>query len=177
MQVLTAEQATFLLNNILPALKLEYRTTKAVIQAIPADKGDYRPDPCARSAMELARHITVAENRFLETVLTGVFDVKAAALPETVKTPSDLVAWYTENFERNFDALSKASAEQLTKVVDFRGMFQRPAVTFLQLSMVHSVHHRGQLSTYLRPMGAKVPAIYGESYDSAQAKQAAQSAR
>jgi uncharacterized damage-inducible protein DinB len=38
----------------------------------------------------------------------------------------------------------------------------------------HTIHHRGQLSTYLRPMGSKVPAIYGESYDSAQAKKAAQ---
>jgi uncharacterized damage-inducible protein DinB len=36
----------------------------------------------------------------------------------------------------------------------------------------HSIHHRGQLSMYLRPMGAKVPSIYGESYDSAQARQA-----
>jgi uncharacterized damage-inducible protein DinB len=177
MQPLTVEQANFLLQNILPALKNEYRTTKAVLQAIPADKGDYRPDPCARSAMELARHIVVAENRFLETVLTGVFDVNAAALPATVKTPGDIAAWYAENFERNFEALSKASSEQLSKIVDFRGIFQRPAVFFLQLAMVHSVHHRGQLSTYLRPMGAKVPAIYGESYDTAQAKQAAQTAR
>jgi len=41
--------------------------------------------------------------------------------------------------------------------------------------LLHAVHHRGQLSTYLRPMGGKVPAIYGESYDSAEAKKAAQS--
>jgi uncharacterized damage-inducible protein DinB len=38
--------------------------------------------------------------------------------------------------------------------------------------MVHSVHHRGQLSAYLRPMGAKVPSIYGESYDAAQERKA-----
>jgi uncharacterized damage-inducible protein DinB len=59
-------------------------------------------------------------------------------------------------------------------MVDFRGLFQRPAVSFLQLALSHSIHHRGQLSTYLRPMGSKVPAIYGESYDTAQAKKAAQ---
>ena len=56
------------------------------------------------------------------------------------------------------------------KVVDFRGIFQLPAVAYLQTAQIHSIHHRGQLSMYLRPMGAKVPAIYGESYDSAQAK-------
>jgi uncharacterized damage-inducible protein DinB len=45
---------------------------------------------------------------------------------------------------------------------------------YLQLAVNHSVHHRGQLSTYLRPMGGKVPAIYGESYDSAEARKAAE---
>jgi uncharacterized damage-inducible protein DinB len=53
-------------------------------------------------------------------------------------------------------------------------MFQQPAVMYLNLLMHHSVHHRGQLSMYLRPMGAKVPSIYGESYDAAQARKAAQ---
>jgi uncharacterized damage-inducible protein DinB len=53
-------------------------------------------------------------------------------------------------------------------------MFQRPAVTFVILGMHHTIHHRGQLSSYLRSMGAKVPSIYGESYDDAQARKAAQ---
>jgi uncharacterized damage-inducible protein DinB len=55
-------------------------------------------------------------------------------------------------------------------------MFQMPAVAFLQLGLNHTIHHRGQLCSYLRCMGAKVPAIYGESYDTAQAKQATQTA-
>jgi uncharacterized damage-inducible protein DinB len=60
-------------------------------------------------------------------------------------------------------------------MVDFRGMFQMPAVGFLQLATSHSIHHRGQLSVYLRPMGAKVPSIYGESYDVTQARLAKES--
>jgi len=52
-------------------------------------------------------------------------------------------------------------------------MFQRPAVSFVMLGMVHTIHHRGQLSSYLRCMGARVPSIYGESYDAAQARKAA----
>src|SRR5216683_1372008 len=75
---------------------------------------------------------------------------------------------------KNFDALTKLTGEQLVKIVDFRGLIQQPAVLFLQFGLVHTIHHRGQLSTYLRPMGSKVPAIYGESYDSALAKKAAQ---
>jgi hypothetical protein len=41
----------------------------------------------------------------------------------------------------------------------------QPAVTYLSLDMSHGIHHRGQLSAYLRPMGAKVPSIYGPSAD------------
>ena len=43
---------------------------------------------------------------------------------------------------------------------------QAPVVWFLTLMVKHGAHHRGQLSTYLRPMGAKVPSIYGASGDS-----------
>ena len=171
---LTAEQAIFLLQDaLMPMLKAEHRVTRAVLEAVPADKPDYRPDPNAKTAMELVRHIAAAENRFLETTVNGEFNPTAGAIPDNVKTPAQIAAWYADRFEKNCEALSKLSADQLLKMVDFRGMFQRPAVTFLQIGINHSIHHRGQLSTYLRPMGGKVPAIYGESYDSAQAKQAA----
>ena len=44
-------------------------------------------------------------------------------------------------------------------------MFNNSAVTYLPFMLNHSIHHRGQLSAYLRPMGGKVPNIYGGSYD------------
>ncbi len=56
-------------------------------------------------------------------------------------------------------------------------MMQMPAILYCTLALNHSIHHRGQLSTYLRPMGGKVPAIYGESYDSAEARKAAEAAK
>jgi uncharacterized damage-inducible protein DinB len=158
----------------LPVLKIEHRTTRAVLEAVPADKGEYRPDSYAKTAMELVRHIAAAENRFLETTINGEFSTAGAGIPESVKTPVEVSAWYAKEFGKNFDALTKLKAEQLLKMVDFRGLFQLPAVAYLQVGLNHSIHHRGQLSTYLRPMGSKVPAIYGESYDSAQAKKAAQ---
>ncbi|PYU06125.1 MAG: hypothetical protein DMG33_08870 [Acidobacteria bacterium] len=175
MQPLSSEQALFLLQDTyLPALKNEQRITTKVIEAVPLDKGHYRPDPVSRTALELAWHIAAAENRFLETTINGEFNTSASARPESVRNSADVAAWYAERFEKNLDGLTKLRSEQLLKVVDFRGIFQRPAVTFLQLAMMHSIHHRGQLSTYLRPMGAKVPSIYGESYDDAQARKAAQ---
>jgi uncharacterized damage-inducible protein DinB len=171
---MTSAEASFLLHNVsLPALKNEHRTTKNVIEAIPLDKGDYRPDEISKTAMELAWHIVATENRFVDAVLTGEFDFTPNPRPDSVKTSADLLALYKQDFEPRFEKLTRLSPEQLLKVVDFRGMFQQPAVMFLSLMMHHSVHHRGQLSMYLRPMGAKVPSIYGESYDAAQARKAA----
>ena len=174
-QVMTTDQATFVLQNLyLGTLKTESRTTKKILEAVPTDKAEYRPDPISKSAIELVRHIAAADNRFVESVINGVFDTNPAMIPENVKTPAEVAAWYEERYARNFEALTKLTGEQLVKTVDFRGMVQRPAVTFLMMGLHHTVHHRGQLSSYLRCMGAKVPSIYGESYDDAQARKAAQ---
>ena len=90
--------------------------------------------------------------------------------PDSVNNSAQIAAWFDESFNANLKQIEGLSGEQLTKSVDFRGMFQMPAVSFLQLSQSHCIHHRGQLSTYLRPMGGKVPSIYGESYDAEQAR-------
>src|SRR5260370_9439662 len=171
MQEMTGEQAVFLLQNVyLGTLKSERRTTKKSSAAVPADKCEHRPDPTSRSGIELTRHIAAADNRFLETVINGAFDTNAGMIPDGVKTPAEIARWYEERFAKNFDALTKSTGEQLVKVVDFRGMFQRPAVTFLMMGLHHTIHHRGQLSSYLRSMGARVPSVYCESYDDAQAR-------
>src|SRR5580698_271174 len=111
--------------------------------------------------------------RFLNAVEAGGFDFTPMPKPESVKNSADLTAWYADKFASHLETLASLSSEQLVKIVDFRGMFQLPAVMFLNFVLHHTVHHRGQLSMYLRPMGAKVPAIYGESYDSAEARKAA----
>ncbi len=172
-ETMTPEQATFLLHDVyMGNLKTESRTTKKILEAVPPNKLDYKPDSASRSAIELTRHIAAADNRFVETVINGVLDTNPAMIPENVKTPAEIASWYEERYAKNFEALGKVSGEQLVKIVDFRGMFQWPAVKFAIFGLHHTIHHRGQLASYLRCMGAKVPAIYGESYDSALAKKA-----
>jgi uncharacterized damage-inducible protein DinB len=175
MQPIQPEQANFLLNGVyLPGLKNEHRITKSVIEAIPLDKGDFCPDGVSKSALELAWHMAATEMRFMEAVAAGEFDLSPRPRPESVKNSADLAAWYAERFQTQFEKLTNLSDEQLVRIIDFRGLFQLPAVTYLNFLMHHSIHHRGQLSMYLRPMGAKVPAMYGDSYDSAEARKAAQ---
>jgi uncharacterized damage-inducible protein DinB len=170
---LTADQAKVLLHfSSVPALKAEHPVTTRVIAAIPADKADYRPDEIVKSAIDLAWHIVTAEHRFVDAVISGAFDLAPVPRPASVRTGGDVNQWYAERFEKNIDRLQQLSGDQLIKIIDFRGVFQFPAVIYAQLGLSHSIHHRGQLSMYLRPMGAKVPSIYGESYDARVAREA-----
>jgi uncharacterized damage-inducible protein DinB len=162
---MTPEQATFLLNEIyLPQLRNEQKLTRRVIESVPADQCAYKPDPKAKSAFELASHIAGSEMLFLHLAATGQFDRSTAAVPESVKTPEALCAWYDENYAKAVDKLTACSAEDLAKPATF-AIFTMPAVAFAGFMLSHSIHHRGQLSTYLRPMGSKIPRIYGGSAD------------
>jgi hypothetical protein len=107
-------------------------------------------------------------------VAAGAFDLSPWARPDTVRSPADVNGWYDERLGRNVERLKSLSGEQLRQPIDFRGLFQFPAVIYVQVALSHSIHHRGQLSMYLRPMGAKVPSIYGESYDARVARETAQ---
>jgi uncharacterized damage-inducible protein DinB len=171
---MTPEHGAFLLKSIfLPVYTTEHPVTKAVIAAIPPDKADYRPDSIVRSAIDLAWHIVVAEDRFMNAVASGGVRFDNASRPEAIRTPADVVAWYSERFAADIERLKTTPVDGLVVPIDFRGLFTLPAVVFLQTGISHSIHHRGQLSTYLRPMGSKVPSIYGESYDAREARERA----
>ena len=172
---LTADQATIILNAMaIPSLKAEHPVTTRVIAAIPDDRVDYRPDTIVKSAIDLAWHIVTAENRFLEAIIAGAFDLTPRPRPEGTRTADAVNRWYSEHWEANVERLRHVGAEQLIKRIDFRGLFQWPAVVYIQIGLSHTIHHRGQLSMYLRPMGAKVPSIYGESHDAREARERAQ---
>jgi uncharacterized damage-inducible protein DinB len=174
MKTFSATEALAIVQNIcIPGLEDEHRITKGVIRAIPLDKGDYRPDEISKSAIDLAWHIVAAEMRFFEALPAGEFDFTPKHRPETVQDSADLLEWYVPNFQTRVDKLRTLSGEQLIKVIDFRGIFKLQAFMYLNFILGHTIHHRGQLSMYLRPMGAKVPSIYGESYDAAEARKAA----
>jgi uncharacterized damage-inducible protein DinB len=162
----TTEFATSLRDLMLQGLAEEMATTAKVIAAIPDGKRDYKPDPKARTAWELAWHIAAEDVIFVEQIVEGKF-----AFPDPrydnqqPKTATELAAWYRTNFSRALDKVRALTPPQLAAPLDFFGMMSLPRVQFLGLVSNHSIHHRGQLSSYLRPMGSKVPKIYGGSAD------------
>lgn len=161
------EQATFLLNEIyLPQIRNEHKTTRRVIEAIPADNSGWKPDPTSKSALELAWHIASSECFFLNGIGAGKYERTGdGSMPASIKTPADLLKWYDENHAKALAQLTDVKGDSLAAPLDFFGMFKLPAVAYAGFQCSHSIHHRGQLSSYLRPMGGKVPSIYGPSAD------------
>jgi uncharacterized damage-inducible protein DinB len=150
---------------MLDGLVREVEITKKVLAAIPDGKKDYRPDPNARTAWELAWHLANTDVQFMDGIGELKFNMAARAEIEKPKTVAELVEWYDKNMKRSTDAVRGLSAEQLLTAVDFLGAFTFPVVFYLGFLNNHSIHHRGELATYLRPMGSKVPSIYGGSFD------------
>ncbi len=144
----------------------EMQTTLRVIEAVPSGHLDYRPYSKSKTALGLVRHITLEDEWILNCIANGEFtqppdDSDACG----IMNPADAVTRYKEKIPAALDRVRAIPGEKLTNVIDLLGMIQLPAINFLAMAAKHSVHHRGQLSTYMRPMGGKVPGIYGPSAD------------
>jgi|HubBroStandDraft_2_1064218.scaffolds.fasta_scaffold20850_2 uncharacterized damage-inducible protein DinB len=160
----TPEFATAYRDTMLMGLTNELQATKKVLAAVPDAKSDYKPDPHSRTARELAWHLAAADVQMLDETADRKF-VLGARFTDQPKTSAELASWYEENFLRAIERVRAMSPEELLTPVDFYGAFTLPVFYYLAFVNNHSIHHRGQLATYLRPMGAKCPSIYGGSYD------------
>jgi uncharacterized damage-inducible protein DinB len=161
---MTPDQAKTVMNFLIPTVEAEHKTTRKILAAIPDGKGDYTPDAKSMTAIDLAWHIAGAEMMFMSGVLSGEFPTGDGKRPENVTTAADVVAFYDQCAANNAK-LKDMTGEQCLQELNFHGVFKMPAASFVQIMLNHGIHHRGQLSAYLRPMGAKVPAIYGGSAD------------
>jgi uncharacterized damage-inducible protein DinB len=138
----------------------EAKTTSKVLSRIP-DGSDYRPDPKSRTAREIAWQIVNEEKMIIDALENGTAEWAPAPAPATMK---ELCATYdtqSDGIARRLQALPSARWEGT--LAFFGG--QRPAAPMAWSFLFDIVHHRGQITTYLRPMGSTVPQIYGPSAD------------
>lgn len=157
------EQAKFLTATLGQQLQTEWMTTYKVISAIPEGKKDWKPEPVSRTAWELAEHIAVADVGFLHAVIANNFTATFPA-KTTAATVAQLADWYKHEMPKALEAVLALDGPHMATIVETWGM-KLPSVSYLMFCNNHMIHHRGQLATYLRPMGSKVPSIYGGSAD------------
>ncbi|MEW5975808.1 MAG: DinB family protein [Acidobacteriota bacterium] len=144
----------------------EMKTTTEVILAVPPNNSGYKPDRKSRTALELCRHIVLED----EWLLNGVVNGEIPAPPDQsdatgLMTPAQCAEYYNKTIPDIVARVRKLPGENLVRTINLMGILEMPAIAFLSMAVRHSVHHRGQLATYLRPMGGTVPSIYGPSAD------------
>jgi uncharacterized damage-inducible protein DinB len=165
---MNTDQARMLMEYMTKLWEGEYPATCKVLAAVPDDKRDYKPDPKSRTAWELTVHLAAGDLWFLDAIRTGAFTWNPDAEKDVIArhpNVADIVDMYKKGFPEKLAAVRAMADADLTKTVDFFGMFQWPNVSYLGFANNHSIHHRGQLAAYLRAMDSKVPAIYGGSAD------------
>jgi uncharacterized damage-inducible protein DinB len=137
-----------------------------VLKAVPQGRRDYRPEPRSRTAAELAALLAVEEAAMASMLETGTVEWKE-------QPPAAQMAEIVASFERNAQAVTKRLERLDEQGWTKQGKFLMAGAppwedtieNFVWGMFFDAIHHRGQLTTYLRPMGGKVPSIYGPSAD------------
>ena len=146
--------------------KKEAPATRKVIERIPENRCDYRADPKARTAREIAWLIVREEGSLVEGLEKGVFEWVEVPAPDKV---AEVKAEYDRQHDRLTTRLEAIAAprweEKLPFIFGGQEVMREVGFDMAWGFLLDQIHHRGQLSTYLRPMGARVPAIYGPSAD------------
>lgn len=138
----------------------ESKTTRNVLSRIP-EGSDYKPDPKSRTAQEIAWQIVCEEQMIIEALEAGKAEWKPPPMPTSMKEVMETYETQSAAMPARWAALTILQWEG---DLDFFGT-KRAAAPMAWSFLFDIVHHRGQITTYLRPMGAKVPQIYGPSHD------------
>lgn len=144
----------------------EYPAFVRVMQAVPPDRAGYRPHARSRSAAELV--CLLAEEARAASAL-----VDAGAIHWVERAPSGAFDQMIAGYQRHHSALAhRVAGLSETAWLRTARFFENGHVAMegstgeiMWLLFFDAIHHRGQLSTYIRPMGGKVPSIYGPSGD------------
>ncbi len=144
--------------------KAEFPVFLKVLRALPEDLS-YKPHDRSPSAEQLAWIVTTELKALIDVIDTGKSEWKEVKPPSRDEMIEIFEKWSAELLDK-VAALDDASQERNAQLL-YHGqvVMERPMIEFLWDFMFDAIHHRGQLSTYLRPMGSKVPSIYGPSGD------------
>lgn len=154
-------------------LFVKHWTTEApkfgkVLRALPGDKLSYRPHERSPSAGELAWQLA-EEQRVLNTMLESGeihWSMERTPHPATMEGIIDAFDEHTEALRRRIESIDDAKWDSnVTFLIDGKAAGKSTVEQYLWGFLHDMIHHRGQLTVYIRPMGGKVPGVYGPSAD------------
>ncbi len=158
-------------DSFLPEYDAEMATTRRLLERVPGDRLGWKPHPKSRTLGELATHVT-------ELARWGIrfekesFQIGSEKAP-VMKTAAEFVARFDENVAAGRAGIARKTDDEMRR--EFR-VLKPDGSVFFQLDrqsllrhvlLNHSIHHRGQLSVYLRENDVPLPPIYGPTADEA----------
>ncbi|HUK88862.1 MAG TPA: DinB family protein, partial [Blastocatellia bacterium] len=153
---------------LLPELDQEIAVTRRVLERIPGDKFEWRPHEKSTPLGYLSRHIAVLPDWMGTAIEVESWDIapiggEAYGMPEAA-TPAAVMSLLERSADHARSVISEASDEHMLKNWSLlRGgavIFTQPRATVVRGLLNHLIHHRGQLSVYLRLNDVPVPSIY-----------------
>lgn len=160
--------------SLLPEFDQEMANTRKTLERLPEDKFDFRPHPKSFTMINLATHIANMLGWGRDTLVTDSFDVAPVGGEPYKEEPAKSVAALLEKFDKNLAAfregLVNASDESLmaswSLLAGGNVLFTMPRIACLRgMIFNHLIHHRAQLTVYLRMNDVPVPGLYGPSAD------------
>jgi uncharacterized damage-inducible protein DinB len=151
----------------------ESSTTRKVLSRVPADKLSWKPHARSMSIGQLAQHLATLSHWIGGSLLAGEFDMAKGGADFSPKEAASVEAMLAA-----FDESVAAAKAAMAPLDDARAMgtwtlrqgdkviMEMPRIALVRTILLnHSIHHRGQLSVYLRLLDIPVPSIYGPSAD------------
>lgn len=162
-----------IVDGLLPEFDHEMTTTRKLLERIPEDKLDWKPHAKSFSLGALATHVATIPMWGEMALTRSEIDLAGAEAPPPVPSRAELLATFDKNAATTRAALAGRSDGELMAPWSLkRGghtIFSMPkTAVWRSFVLSHLIHHRGQLSVYLRLLDVPVPSIYGPSADEAQ---------
>lgn len=159
-----------LIDALLPEFDHEMATTRKVLERVPEDHFEWKPHTRSFSLGALAAHVASIAMWGEMTLNRPDVDIGGAQPSQVIPSKADLLATFDKNAAGTRAALAAKTdaqfAEPWALKRDGRTIFSMPkAAVWRSFVLNHLVHHRGQLSVYLRMLDVPVPSIYGPSAD------------
>jgi hypothetical protein len=152
----------------LTTFEKEYPVTLNVLRAYPAAKADMKPHARCKSTKDLAWNFVFEAFAGVQG-MDGIFPFPPKGMPEPPASWDGVVGAVEGAFRKLGDKVRKTSEADLNKTVQFfvgpKQMGDIRRMDLLWFLLMDMIHHRGQLSVYLRMADGKVPSIYGPSGD------------